>query len=144
MARHVRHSGKRRNCRGVSVVEMALVLPLLLVLTLGAIEYGWLFLKAEQVADAARSGARFAVTPPVTTVGQVSGSSSPAVTALNKSGIPIHSGTITVPTGVTPGSGNAVTVVVTVPYSDVKLTGFSLLPVPSQLSTSVTMAKEGL
>ncbi len=128
--------------RGVGLVELALVLPLLSVLMFGVIEYGWLFLKAEQIANAARNGARQAVLPSVTTATQVTCNASPAGTFLTSSGIPIRSGTIAV-SSVTPGRGNLVTVTVTVPYSDVKLIGFSLLPLPQSLHTSVTMAKEG-
>lgn len=131
------------NRRGVSLVEMSVVLSLLLTLTLGAAEYGWMFLKSEQIVNAARAGARYAVTAGVTSVGQVTGSGSPAVVFLNQTGIPIHGSTVSVPTGVTPGSGNAVTVTVSVPYSDVALTGFTFLPVPETLTASVSMAKEG-
>ncbi len=132
-----------RNRRGVSLVEMALVLPLLLLLSFGIIEYGWMFLKAEQISNAARSGARYAVTPGVNSVAQVTGSGSPAVNILTLANIPVTSSTISVPTGVTPGTGNPVTVQVSVPYSSLALTGLSLIPTPLTLSASVTMAKEG-
>ena len=49
MAR-VRNNRKRA---GVSVVEMSVVMSLLVVLSLGAAEYGWMFLTAGQVATAA-------------------------------------------------------------------------------------------
>ena len=42
--------------RGATLVEMAVVFPLLLMVTLGAIKYGWLFLKAQQMTNAARTG----------------------------------------------------------------------------------------
>ena len=45
------------------MVEAAIVFPILLMLTLGAIEYGWLFLNAQQVTNAARQGARIAILP---------------------------------------------------------------------------------
>ena len=129
--------------RGTAAVEMAVVTPLLLLLTFGLLEYGWLFLKSEQITNAARSGARYAATAVVTTSGQVTGSGSPAVQFLTASGIPVTAGTITVPTGVTPGTGNPVTVTVTVPYSSIKFTGFPLLPTPTSITATVTMAKEG-
>jgi Flp pilus assembly protein TadG len=47
--------------RGVLLVEAAIVLPLLLILSFLLLEYGWLFLKAEQVSNAARHGARKAI-----------------------------------------------------------------------------------
>ena len=102
-----------------------------------------MFLKAEQISNAARSGARYAVTPGVNSVAQVTGSGSPAVNILTLANIPVTSSTISVPTGVTPGTGNPVTVQVSVPYSSLALTGLSLIPTLLTLSASVTMAKEG-
>lgn len=139
MARVMKHE---RASRGLGLVEMALVMPLLSMLTFGAVEYGWLFLKANQVANAARSGARYAVLPSTTTESQVTSGTSPAVSYLSSSGIPVRTGTVSV-SNVAPGRGNGVTVTVTVPYDDVKLLGMPLLPTPAALTTSVTMAKEG-
>lgn len=52
---------RKKNHRGAAAVEMAIVLPLLLMLTLGAIRYGWLFLKAQQITNAARYATRIAI-----------------------------------------------------------------------------------
>jgi Flp pilus assembly protein TadG len=50
----------RKSERGQSLVEFALVLPILLFLVLGVLEFGWI-LKAEiAVNAAAREGARYA------------------------------------------------------------------------------------
>ncbi len=57
---------KKESRRGAATVEMAIVLPLLLMLTLGAIRYGWLFLKAQEITNATRMGARIAVLPDAT------------------------------------------------------------------------------
>jgi Flp pilus assembly protein TadG len=46
---------------GQSAVELALVLPLLLVLVLGAIQLGIVFNRYETITDAARAGARQAI-----------------------------------------------------------------------------------
>jgi hypothetical protein len=43
----------------------------------------------------------------------------------------------------TADSGDAITVNITVPYSDVGLLGLVFLPAPDNLSSGVTMAKEG-
>ena len=51
---------------GTTMVETAIVLSLLLYLTLGAIEYGWLFLKDHQITNAARHAARIAIRPDAT------------------------------------------------------------------------------
>ena len=79
----------------------------------------------------------------MTTVSQVTATGSPLMTFLAGTSIPASSVTVSVPTGVTPGTGNPVTVTVLLPYSAVALTGFSLLPIPTTLTATVTMAKEG-
>lgn len=47
--------------RGQSIVEMAIVLPLLLVLILGMVEFGWILNGQITLTSAAREGARVAV-----------------------------------------------------------------------------------
>ncbi len=49
--------------RGAELLEFALVMPLLLVLTAGIIDFGLLFRDYEVVTNAAREGARVAVLP---------------------------------------------------------------------------------
>jgi len=49
--------------RGTLVVEAALLLPLILLIVLGLIEYGWLFYNVQQITNAARQGARIAILP---------------------------------------------------------------------------------
>ena len=53
-----------RASRGAVAVEFALVLPLLLLVVLGAIDYGWYFFCALGSANAAREGARAGTTVP--------------------------------------------------------------------------------
>lgn len=50
-----------REQRGAAIVEMALVLPLLLVLLMGMLVYGHYFLLAHSVQQAANDGARAAI-----------------------------------------------------------------------------------
>jgi len=54
---------KKIRYRGLATVEVALVLPMLFLITMGAIRYGWLFLKTQQITNAARIGARIAIRP---------------------------------------------------------------------------------
>lgn len=54
----------RHSERGAALVEFALILPLLLVLTFGIIEYSQLFSAASTVSNATRSGARTASAEP--------------------------------------------------------------------------------
>jgi Flp pilus assembly protein TadG len=49
---------RRDGQRGVAAVEFALVLPLLLTIVLGAIDWGWFFFIDQLVTNAAREGAR--------------------------------------------------------------------------------------
>jgi len=53
-------TNKNQHRRGAAMVEMAIVLVLLLMLSLGVIEYGWLFLTMQRITNAARQGARVA------------------------------------------------------------------------------------
>jgi hypothetical protein len=49
--------------RGAELIEFALVLPLLLLLVLGIVDFGFLFQRFEVVTNAAREGARLAILP---------------------------------------------------------------------------------
>ncbi len=52
---------------GQDIVEYALILPLLLLLMFGIIEFGVLFLSYNTIANAAREGARAGIMPHATT-----------------------------------------------------------------------------
>jgi Flp pilus assembly protein TadG len=52
-----------RSERGAELIEFALVLPLLLFIIMGLIDFGFLFQRFEVVTNAAREGARMAVLP---------------------------------------------------------------------------------
>ena len=49
------------NVRGAAVVELAVVLPLLLTLVFGIIEFGWIFMVRETLTNASREGCRVAI-----------------------------------------------------------------------------------
>jgi hypothetical protein len=53
----------RTSERGAELIEFALVLPLLLLLVLGIVDFGFMFQRLEVVTNAAREGARLAVLP---------------------------------------------------------------------------------
>jgi Flp pilus assembly protein TadG len=52
--------------RGAALMEMALTLPLLLLVTIGAVEFGRAYQTWQVLTNAAREGARVAVLPGVT------------------------------------------------------------------------------
>jgi Flp pilus assembly protein TadG len=60
LARRSRVSGRSRGEGGASLVEFAFVMPLLLLLVLGIVEFGWLFAQNLDVRHGAREGARLA------------------------------------------------------------------------------------
>lgn len=51
----------KRNERGASIVEFAVVVPLFVLLVFGIIEAGWFFAQQVEVRNAVREGARIAV-----------------------------------------------------------------------------------
>lgn len=149
----------KKNHRGAAAVEMAIVLPLLLMLTLGAIRYGWLFLKAQQITNAARYATRIAIRADAT-VDEVIG----AIDALfdpNRADISGHTVRFyrTDPNAATGGEdlteiydvsvevGVPITVTITVPHEnvDIMVVPFvtELEPDGWPLGASTTMTKEG-
>jgi Flp pilus assembly protein TadG len=82
-----------RGERGQAIVELALTLPLLLMVVLGVFDFGLMFQRYEVVTNAAREGARLAVLPDYRLIpaqvqahalnylntGGISGTNSPAV-----------------------------------------------------------------
>ena len=51
----------KRNERGASIVEFAIVVPLFVLLVFGIIEAGWFFSQQVEIRNATREGARIAV-----------------------------------------------------------------------------------
>lgn len=129
---------RSRRRRGGAAIEFALVLPVLLALVFGIIEYGWVFFQQANVLSAAREGARLGVT-----VDQGS-SPDPASTAvtraqavLNEYGMDGAGATITASyAGTTPQE--TLTVNVQIPYDP--LIGF--VPTPPSLQAEMTMLLE--
>jgi hypothetical protein len=126
--------------RGIAALEVALTLAVLLMLTFGAIEYGWYFLKVQKTTNAARQGARIAAMPDAT----------PAEVASLISALMADIGGSRYTVTITPSNieemppGDMLTVSIVVPYKDnLELIGFPLIPVPENIHASVCMAKEG-
>ena len=117
---------------------MAIVIPILLILTLGLIEYGWVFLKVSQLNQAARHGVRTAVRPDATAE-QVTAAVDNMMTA---AGIPSSKYTLTY-TDLAVDVGQPITVHIAVNYDDLSLTGTGFLVLPDQIQGRGTMSKEG-
>jgi len=65
-------SGLRRRSKGQGLLEFALILPALLLLVLGIIEFGYVFTVYTGMFNAAREGARYGIVKPKDTAGIVS------------------------------------------------------------------------
>lgn len=130
---------RRRGRRGLAVVEAAIFFPLLFLLLFGMIEYGWAFLKFQCINNAAREGVRVAVRDGATDADWRAA----VVNVLNGCSIPISPFPGTLLPGVNPSVGTQITCTVTVDYDDIDLMQVSLFPVPSSLTGTATMVKEG-
>jgi len=124
---------------GTAIVEMAIVLELLLLLTMGAIEYGWIFLKSQQITNAARQAARVAIRPDATNEQVVNTIDD----LMDKAGMAGSGYVSEIPDVTSVSTGGALTIKVTVPCENVALINIPLLPTPTNLGSAVTMAKEG-
>jgi Flp pilus assembly protein TadG len=147
---------KENRCRGAAAVEAALVLPVLLLVTFGAIRYGWFFLKAQEVTNAARYGARVAIRADASTQDVLDAISallgphgskiidnndvSPYVTFMVNDGPSANVESAS-------NMGDSVTVTVTIPAADVDIMPLvpftNLDPSNFNISASFTMCKEG-
>jgi Flp pilus assembly protein TadG len=141
---------RNKNC-GAALIEMAIILPLLLALTVGVIEYGWLFMKQTEIGDVTRYAARQAALPNATNA-SVNASITTAMASYQKLATSGYSVTLTPGDVSAVATGQPVTVKITVPYATtnadvvnapVTLLNLPFIPVPANLYESVTMAKEG-
>lgn len=131
--------------RGLATVEAALILPILLILTFGMIEYSWMFLKDQNITNAARAGARVGATADGTNT-QITTQVDSLMTSYN-----LQNSGYTTSIKVNGAAGQAGTAVkgamieveITVPYANMQVTGMSIFPVPNTLHAKVAMKKEG-
>ena len=132
---------KEQQPQGTALVELAIVLTLLALLTFGVMEYGWVFFRMQQVINTARGGARYSVLPDSTNLGvEQTVESMMTAWGMGASGYTVTTSSADI---TLLESGEMVTVTVQVPYDNVELLGMSLFPVPAILRGSATMAKEG-
>jgi Flp pilus assembly protein TadG len=132
---------KNKQPQGTALIELALVLMVLVLLTFAVMEYGWMFFRMQQVINTARAGARHSVLPDSTNVEvQQIVQSMMTTWGMGASG---YTATISSADITSLESGELVTVKIEVPYENIELLGMSLFPIPTNLRGSATMAKEG-
>jgi len=138
-------SGRRcRRRRGGALVEAILILPILVMVSFGTVEYGWAFYVKHAMSAASYVGARAAIT-----TGATNANVTTAVAAsMSAAGFSSSQYTLTTsPTTVTGlASGTYVTVTITATWSAVGVTPLPVsmggLSSTKQLSCSVLMARE--
>lgn len=128
--------------RGVAAAEFALLLPVLLTILFGIIEFGMIMYSREIVTNAAREGARAGIVqgPPKRTVGEIS---SIAQNYLTSTGVNPANVTFTV-TGAGLVNPNSLTVQATYPYNFLipYLPMVVGIPNPLTIQTQVVMRHE--
>lgn len=91
----------RSERRGVAAVEMALVLPIFMVVSLGIVEYGRALMAANMVTNAAREGGRIAGKD-----GSTNTDVQNAVTSFLTNSLSVAPNKVTVNITITPAAGN--------------------------------------
>lgn len=125
-----------RRKRAAAVVEFAVVLPLLLTILFGIIEYGWVFMVRQSLQTAAREGARLAVLQTATDAAI----EERVQMVMQPTGLSTYSVTMTHAT-----DGNPIeTVEISVPYNDVSLMGGFFGTHDYNLAGTCSMRKEGM
>jgi Flp pilus assembly protein TadG len=91
---NMRKSKLAHRRKGTAVLEMTLVLPLMIMLSLGAVSYGYLVYLKNTFQGAAQAGARAAI-PSTATNSSVTGSTGIVTSMLTAAGIPAANYTVT-------------------------------------------------
>jgi Flp pilus assembly protein TadG len=140
LARHSRrargdeHAGRpMHNERGQSLVELGILVPILLVIVLGAVDFGRAYYSSQAVANGARTGAQYAAVS-TANAGNLSGITS---AALQETGTLTHSPTVTATTG-TDSRGKSY-VRVTVSYVFTTIVAWPGLPHSVAMTRTVQM-----
>lgn len=126
-------TGDRR--RAATIVEFAVVLPLLLTVLFGIMEYGWMFMVRQGLMNAAREGCRVAVLS--------TSSESDIVERVNEVVAPLGL-TVTIEMEHATIEKPVESVVVRVPAADVSLMGEFFGARDYDLTGSCSMRKEGM
>jgi Flp pilus assembly protein TadG len=131
----------RNRDRGASLIEFAILMPLLILLLFGIVEFAWAFSQNVDVRHGAREGARLAaVDYGAGNAGLITGSGGVCSRMDLSSGqtVTIASTDLLAPVGV--GVGDEVTVTVSAPLDT--LTGFFNAILPATLSSTVAIRIE--
>ena len=141
--RRQRLSRRNRREAGTSVVEMAIVLPLLLILCFGIGEFGIAYTQWQSLTNATREGARAGVVfrAPCDAATVTAEVQTTVDTFAGMAGIPAGTITTTV-TGACSGTGNPLTVATAYPHDYVALQALAGLAPTTNLRARTVMRNE--
>jgi Flp pilus assembly protein TadG len=134
-------SRKQWTRRGAALVEFALVVPLFFTLVMGIIEFGRIFMVQEILVNGARVGARAAILSGSTQ----SGVTSTVASYMTSAGVSGYTTTISpnLSGSTPPGSGTAISVTVSVPFSSITWSGtYPINLTGTNLTSTVVMIHE--
>lgn len=137
---------RRNNRRGNAVLDAALVLPILLSLTFGTVEYGYYFFMKHSLEGAAREGARAAIVPSTVSNTTVTTAVANALNAagLNSSTTTLDAKyTLSISPAVTSASGTAITVTLSASWGTVGIRPLGLIGSGKTVTGTAVMRKEG-
>ncbi|MBI3949402.1 MAG: pilus assembly protein [Acidobacteria bacterium] len=128
--------GRHRSKRGQALVETALILPLLMLMLVGIIEFGRLLFTQHAVTNAAREGGRVAILPNKAESDVVGAVAS----VLQRSGLDATKATTSV-SGVWGSTGSPTNVTVTYPYRSVALEAvLAIIPGGTDAVSQITIS----
>jgi hypothetical protein len=131
--------GRRsERARGAAVVEFAVVLPLLLTILFGIIEYGWVFMVRQTLQTSAREGCRIAILQ--TSVEPYLAVLDRVADVMQPTGLTTYTVTMTHATVLDPVEK----IEVAIPYNDVSLMGGFFGTHAYDLGGACSMRKEGM
>ena len=134
---------KRRSEVGTTIVEATIVLPLMLMLTFGILEFGISFTRWNSLTNAVREGARTGVVfrTPCTQAAVDTLVQATVSDYADSSGIDPTNITTTV-TGACDGTGTQLTVIATVPHTYIAIGGLAGFAPDTSLSARTVMRNE--
>ncbi|MCA9248855.1 MAG: pilus assembly protein [Planctomycetales bacterium] len=127
-------SRRRLRRKGAGVLELAVVLPLFLAMTFGIMDYGWLFFARNTMQHAARRAVRAMAVQEMTAVEGEAVAQATLDASLSNYNFTIN---------ITNTADPIITCDISIPASDIGLTGFTTLP-GNNMEVSVEMAREAL
>lgn len=138
LLRRVARQRDQSRARAATVVEFAVVLPVLLTILFGIIEYGWVFMVRQTLQNAAREGCRIAVLS--TSLEPYTNVTDRVAQVMSPTGLTSFTVSMTHASDGDPTES----VTVRVPYTDVSLMGGFFGSHASEIAGTCSMRKEGV